>query len=82
MKEAIYIKSVLNFLILELLKYNRLVFSKMFDPEVTASLIKNKRTTLERIEKYISNVYFTDVNLYGKLYPQTKRIDSMFHKER
>ncbi|RXG58013.1 Alpha-mannosidase [Armadillidium vulgare] len=47
------------------------------DPNVTASLIKHKRTTLERIEKYISKDYFTDVNLFGKLYP--KRKDLSWH---
>jgi len=28
---------------------------------------KSRRTTLERIEKFISNTYFTDVNLFGRL---------------
>ena len=34
-----------------------------------ASLHKNRRTTLERIEKFVSRLYFTDVNLYGRIYP-------------
>ena len=37
--------------------------------EMAASLHKHRRTTLERIEKFISTRYFTDVNLYGRLYP-------------
>ena len=36
---------------------------------MAASLHKHRRTTLERIEKFISTRYFTDVNLYGRLYP-------------
>ena len=36
---------------------------------VKMSLHKNRRTTLERIEKFISRLYFTDVNLYGRIYP-------------
>lgn len=47
------------------------------DEEVTASLHKHRRTTLERLEKYISDTYFTDVNLRGKLYPFKKNISSM-----
>ncbi|KAL7646644.1 UNVERIFIED_CONTAM: hypothetical protein RMT77_001895 [Armadillidium vulgare] len=49
------------------------------DPNVTASLIKHKRTTLERIEKYISKDYFTDVNLFGKLYPKRKDLSFIGH---
>jgi len=30
-------------------------------------VLKHKRTTLERAEKFISHRYFTDVNLWGKL---------------
>ncbi|KAG1675632.1 Alpha-mannosidase 2C1 [Nymphon striatum] len=37
-----------------------------------ASLFKHKRTTLERIDKFISPVYFTDVNLFGRLYSNNK----------
>lgn len=43
-----------------------------------ASLHKNRRTTLERIEKFVSRVYFTDVNLYGRIYPQQDNVD-IFH---
>ncbi|XP_068208196.1 alpha-mannosidase 2C1-like [Palaemon carinicauda] len=46
---------------------------------VTASFHKNRRTTLERIEKYISDVYFTDANLRGKLYPSSKPIEKIWH---
>lgn len=42
-----------------------------------ASLYKNKRCTLERAEKFVSPVYFTDVNLYGKVYPETKDLTSL-----
>lgn len=31
---------------------------------------KNKRCTFERAEKFISSLYFTDCNLYGKLFPE------------
>lgn len=49
------------------------------DEEVTASLHKHRRTTLERLEKYISDTYFTDVNLRGKLYPFKKNISKISH---
>ena len=39
-----------------------------------ASLHKNRRTTLERIEKFVSRIYFTDVNLYGRIYPQQENV--------
>ena len=39
-----------------------------------ASLHKNRRTTLERIEKFISRLYFTDVNLFGRLYPYKESV--------
>ncbi|KAL1417725.1 hypothetical protein MTO96_026626 [Rhipicephalus appendiculatus] len=42
-----------------------------------ASLFKNKRSTLERAEKFVSPVYFTDVNLYGKIYPEAKDLTSL-----
>ena len=32
---------------------------------------KNRSLTVERIEKFVSKVYFTDVNLYGRLYGET-----------
>ncbi|XP_046643053.1 alpha-mannosidase 2C1-like [Daphnia pulicaria] len=43
-----------------------------------ASLHKNRRTTLERIEKFVSRIYFTDVNLYGRIYPHQENVD-IFH---
>ncbi|CAL4079511.1 unnamed protein product, partial [Meganyctiphanes norvegica] len=46
---------------------------------VTASLHKNYRTTLERIEKFISEIYFIDVNLRGKLYPTSNKITDITH---
>ncbi|XP_029655059.1 alpha-mannosidase 2C1 isoform X1 [Octopus sinensis] len=42
-------------------------------------VIKHKRTTFERIEKFISPIYFTDVNLYGRLYPKTTSVDDLAH---
>ncbi|KAM4675500.1 alpha-mannosidase 2C1 [Discoglossus pictus] len=38
---------------------------------------KNRRATLERIEKFISNIYFTDCNLHGKLFGATCPVDSI-----
>ncbi|XP_071941386.1 alpha-mannosidase 2C1-like [Antedon mediterranea] len=38
---------------------------------------KNWRTTFERIEKFISNTYFTDVNLYGRLYGERQSVDDI-----
>ena len=35
---------------------------------------KNRRTTLERVEKFISRTYFTDVNLFGRIYPQQENV--------
>ncbi|XP_069185625.1 alpha-mannosidase 2C1 isoform X1 [Procambarus clarkii] len=49
------------------------------DEEVKASMHKHRRTTLERIEKYVSDQHFEDVNLYGKLYPFSKEIDYLSH---
>nr|CAG4651772.1 EOG090X04YD [Triops cancriformis] len=46
---------------------------------VGASMHKNLRTTVERIEKFVSPLYFTDVNLYGKLYSATAKLDGIFH---
>lgn len=36
--------------------------------EYVAPIFKNERTTFERIEKFISNDYFADCNLRGRLY--------------
>lgn len=44
-----------------------------------ASLTKNRRTTLERIEKFISPLYFTDINLHGRLYPQKTGLPTLLH---
>lgn len=43
-----------------------------------ASLVlKNRRTTLERVEKFISDVYFTDCNLRGRLFGARCPVDSL-----
>ena len=39
-----------------------------------ASLHKNRRTTLERIDKFISPLYFSDVNLHSRLYDKRRSI--------
>ncbi|XP_067129297.1 alpha-mannosidase 2C1-like isoform X2 [Centruroides vittatus] len=44
-----------------------------------AAIMKNKRTTTERIEKFISSQYFTDANLYGKLYPSSAQLSYLSH---
>ncbi|XP_015920065.1 alpha-mannosidase 2C1 [Parasteatoda tepidariorum] len=44
-----------------------------------ASLTKNRRATLERIEKFISPLYFTDINLYGRQYPQKTNLPTLLH---
>ncbi|GIY33126.1 hypothetical protein CEXT_516431 [Caerostris extrusa] len=44
-----------------------------------ASLTKNYRTTLERIEKFISPLYFIDVNLYGRQYPYKTSLPTLLH---
>lgn len=46
---------------------------------VIASQTKNRRTTLERVEKFLSKEYFTDVNLHGKLYSSTAPLSSILH---
>eukprot|EP00117_Sycon_ciliatum_P016137 scpid24513/ scgid1061/ Alpha-mannosidase 2C1; Alpha mannosidase 6A8B; Alpha-D-mannoside mannohydrolase; Mannosidase alpha class 2C member 1 len=45
-------------------------------PEVN---MKFKRATLERAEKFISDIYFTDVNLRGQLYPDTQPVEEIHH---
>ncbi|XP_052810872.1 alpha-mannosidase 2C1-like isoform X3 [Mya arenaria] len=42
-------------------------------------VLKHRRTTLERAEKFISTIYFTDVNLQGKLYPKKADVKSLTH---
>ncbi|XP_071529830.1 alpha-mannosidase 2C1-like [Panulirus ornatus] len=49
------------------------------DDDVKASMHKHRHTTLERLEKYISENHFQDVNLRGKLYPFSKEIDRLYH---
>ena len=46
------------------------------EKDVVASQHKHWRTTLERLEKYISHNLFKDVNLQSKLYPKAKPVDS------
>ncbi|XP_076863631.1 alpha-mannosidase 2C1 [Brachyhypopomus gauderio] len=45
----------------------------MYHPPV----LKNKRTLLERAEKFISDIYFTDCNLRGRLYGDTHQLTSL-----
>ncbi|KAF4081342.1 hypothetical protein AMELA_G00160170 [Ameiurus melas] len=40
-------------------------------------VLKNRRTLLERAEKFISDVYFTDCNLRGRLYGDTCPLESL-----
>ncbi|KAJ8248736.1 hypothetical protein GJAV_G00227180 [Gymnothorax javanicus] len=40
-------------------------------------VLKNRRTLLERAEKFISDVYFTDCNLRGRLYGETCPLQSL-----
>ncbi|MGH0117408.1 UNVERIFIED_CONTAM: hypothetical protein FKN15_034595 [Acipenser sinensis] len=40
-------------------------------------VIKNRRTLLERAEKFISDVYFTDCNLRGRLYGSSCPVESL-----
>ena len=46
---------------------------------IVASLTKNRRTTLERIEKALSPDYFTDVNLFGRLYSTSVPVKQILH---
>lgn len=41
--------------------------------------MKHKRTTLERAEKFVSSMYFKDVNLRGRLYPKVQSVISITH---
>eukprot|EP00111_Clytia_hemisphaerica_P022399 TCONS_00065842-protein len=41
--------------------------------------IKNKRILRERIEKFISPIYFADVNLHSKLYKHISAVPSILH---
>uniref|UniRef100_A0A8D0CKQ1 alpha-mannosidase n=1 Tax=Scleropages formosus TaxID=113540 RepID=A0A8D0CKQ1_SCLFO len=40
-------------------------------------VLKNRRTLLERAEKFVSDVYFTDCNLRGRLYGETCPLKSL-----
>uniref|UniRef100_A0A7N6FKC6 alpha-mannosidase n=1 Tax=Anabas testudineus TaxID=64144 RepID=A0A7N6FKC6_ANATE len=40
-------------------------------------VLKNRRTLLERAEKFISDIYFTDCNLRGRLYGDSWPLDSL-----
>jgi hypothetical protein len=33
-------------------------------------MLKHRKITVERLEKFVSDTYFNDVNIRGKLYPQ------------
>ncbi|KAI0234645.1 Alpha-mannosidase 2C1 [Lamellibrachia satsuma] len=46
---------------------------------VPGYVLKNRRTTFERAQKFISSTTFTDVNLYGKLYPLKADITRIQH---
>lgn len=45
------------------------------------SLFKHRKTTLERIDKFISDIYFTDVNLHGKIIQERRPIDFIEHRK-
>uniref|UniRef100_A0A3B5ASK5 Uncharacterized protein n=1 Tax=Stegastes partitus TaxID=144197 RepID=A0A3B5ASK5_9TELE len=40
-------------------------------------VLKNRRTLLERAEKFISDIYFTDCNLRGRLYGDSNPLESI-----
>lgn len=40
-------------------------------------VLKNRRTLLERAEKFISDVYFTDCNLRGRLYGESCPVETL-----
>eukprot|EP00066_Takifugu_rubripes_P004327 XP_003967613.1 PREDICTED: alpha-mannosidase 2C1 isoform X1 [Takifugu rubripes] len=40
-------------------------------------VLKNRRTLLERAEKFISSIYFTDCNLRGRLYGESCPLESI-----
>ncbi|XP_041353566.1 alpha-mannosidase 2C1-like [Gigantopelta aegis] len=42
-------------------------------------VFKHRRTTLERAEKFLSSLYFTDVNLYGRLYSEHVPVTNIEH---
>ncbi|XP_054858782.1 alpha-mannosidase 2C1 [Eublepharis macularius] len=40
-------------------------------------VLKHRRTALERVEKFVSDVYFTDCNLRGRLFGDTCSLESL-----
>ncbi|CAH3194175.1 unnamed protein product, partial [Porites evermanni] len=40
---------------------------------------KNWRCTIERAEKFISSQYFSDINLYSRLYSKKLSVSSLTH---
>uniref|UniRef100_A0A8D0GUW2 Glycoside hydrolase family 38 central domain-containing protein n=1 Tax=Sphenodon punctatus TaxID=8508 RepID=A0A8D0GUW2_SPHPU len=42
-----------------------------------ALVLKHRRTTLERVEKFVSELYFTDCNLRGRLFGDTHPLASL-----
>lgn len=40
-------------------------------------VLKNRRTLLERADKFISDIYFTDCNLRGRLFGETRPLESI-----
>ncbi|XP_060116165.1 alpha-mannosidase 2C1 [Heteronotia binoei] len=40
-------------------------------------VLKHRRTALERVEKFISEVYFVDCNLRGRLFGETRSLESL-----
>uniref|UniRef100_F7BFB3 alpha-mannosidase n=1 Tax=Monodelphis domestica TaxID=13616 RepID=F7BFB3_MONDO len=42
-----------------------------------ALVLKHRRTTLERVEKFLSSCYFTDCNLWGRLYGDSYPVTSL-----
>ncbi|XP_077173478.1 alpha-mannosidase 2C1 [Paroedura picta] len=40
-------------------------------------VLKHRRTALERVEKFVSEVYFTDCNLRGRLFGDTRSLESL-----
>ncbi|XP_077120078.1 alpha-mannosidase 2C1 [Ranitomeya variabilis] len=49
----------------------------MEEPSSRLLVQKNRRATLERVEKFISELYFTDCNLRGRLYGSSCPVDSL-----
>lgn len=45
----------------------------------SAPIFKHERTTLERLEKFVSKLYFTDYNLQGRLYGEEKELNQILH---